>query len=282
MPRIVVGAVMLASLLAGCTHLLPPPPEPLAYDPAAAAATCKVFHPVRAADGRLLTKGLGGEFPHHRGLFLGWNDTQWRGRHLDFWHCHGGESQRFAGFVAPATVGLTDDWQVSSLTWCAPDGSEVLRERRALRLADEGAGTLHYALRSHLEALDQPLHLGGDPQHAGQQFRALQQFAEPGATPLRYVRPAGAEPHDNDVWTNCAWTAAILPFADRPVTVLRVEGRANPTPTWSTRGYGRFGAMWTIDLPAHGAVDLTVDYVVADGERDAAWCASQAARLRGA
>ena len=48
--------------------------------------TCKVFHHVFAPDGTLLTKGLGGKFGHHRGLFLGWNQTKKKDKTYDFWH----------------------------------------------------------------------------------------------------------------------------------------------------------------------------------------------------
>ncbi|MCA8951167.1 MAG: PmoA family protein [Planctomycetes bacterium] len=70
------------------------------HDPNAHLATSKVYHHVYAPDGRLLTKGLGGTFPHHRGLFVGWNKTTFGGTQHDFWHCGHGETQQFRGFAS--------------------------------------------------------------------------------------------------------------------------------------------------------------------------------------
>ena len=57
------------------------------WDPSDPRPTCKLFHHVYAPDGTLLTKGLGGQFEHHRGLFVGWNRTRHNGKSYDFWHC---------------------------------------------------------------------------------------------------------------------------------------------------------------------------------------------------
>ncbi len=252
--------------------------ECLQYVPTEHAATCKVFHHVWAPDGRLLTKGLGGLYPHHRGLFLGWNRLRCRGQTFDFWHCSHGETQRLVAFVAPTALGLGDDWQVAAIDWLAGDGKPVLHEHRALRACPRAFGSTVLDVRIELRAADATVLLDGDPQHAGHQFRAVQQFAEPHATPVRYLRPAMATAQADDVWTACDWIAAVMPLADGPVTVLRIEGRGNPEPaTWSTRGYGRFGAMCRYELVPDVCLRLAYTYIVATGERDPAWCAACAA-----
>lgn len=244
------------------------------YDAAAHAATCKPWHRIHAPDGRLLTKDLGGEFEHHRGLFVGWNQVRWRGQRLDFWHCRAGETQRCVD-VAPGP----DGGQVAHIDWRTGNGELVLRERRTLRLwlrTDDAYGLeLAHEFTAELDVV-----LAGDPQHAGQQFRALQAFAEPGAPPVRYLRAAGAEPHGDDVWTGCAWIAALLPLPAGPVTVLRIEGGGNPQPaTWSTRAYGRFGATFTTAIAAGGTLRVASHYVIANGARTEAWCAATAASI---
>jgi hypothetical protein len=253
------------------------------WDPEHAAATCKVYHHVFAPDGRQLTKGDGGQFPHHRGLFVGWSKTRWREHTLEFWHMIHGESQRCRGFVEPAALGLPDGAQAIAIDWCAPDGDVVLHELRGLDVvaADDDHIVLHLAI--DLRAPNGDVVLDGDPQHAGQQFRALQQFADDGHEPVRYVRPAEAAARGNDVWTGCGWTAAVLPLSgggeNEPVTVLRIEAPTNPgTPTWSTRPYGRFGATRTATVTASQPLRLDQYYVVARGERDAPWCAEQVRR----
>jgi hypothetical protein len=242
------------------------------YDRADAAATCKPFHRVFTADGRQLTKDLGGEHPHHRGVFVGWNAVACGDTTLDFWHCRNGEAQRTL-----AVTGGGDGPQTATIAWTDATGSEVLREVRtvAVRALADGAFALDVA--SDLTTKQPRVRLGGDPQHAGNQFRALQRFAEKDQPKARYVRPADAGAHGNDVWTGCRWIAAVLPMDGGDVTVLRVEGADNPPADWSTRAYGRFGAMWRADLTAATPATFQVTYVVADGARDAAWCAATAA-----
>ena len=65
----------------------------LPYDTANVHDTYKVFHHVFRSDGeRLLTKGPGGKFTHHRGIFYGYARISYDGRKgtVDSWHCKNG------------------------------------------------------------------------------------------------------------------------------------------------------------------------------------------------
>ena len=56
--------------------------------------TYKVYHHVYSPDGEeLVTKGPGGKFPHHRGLFYGFNKISYDGKKADVWHCKNGAFQ---------------------------------------------------------------------------------------------------------------------------------------------------------------------------------------------
>lgn len=251
------------------------------HDPEHHHDTCKVFHHVRALDGTLLTKGNGGRFQHHKGLFVGWNQTRWNGRRFDFWHMPKQELQVFQRFVAPDQLGMAAGAQVCEVHWVTPEGEPVVLERRGLQMLaqNEDSYTLH--LRNELRAASHEVALGGDPQHAGQQFRSPQAFAPDGATKVTYVRPKSAEHHGNDVWTGCDWIAAIQDHGDRTFTILRVEGPTNRgKTTWSTRDYGRFGATRTVKIRKDEPLLLDQFYVIANGRRDATWCQTQATNLR--
>lgn len=283
------------SLLAGACTTLPPGPDVATahgarvaslvapvHDTARHAATCKVYHHVFAPDGRLLTKGDGGQFPHHRGMFVGWNRTKCGAETFDFWHLDHGESQRFAGFRDAAELALPAGAQVAAIDWCAADGRPIVRELRGLAVTELADGAIVLHVRVRLATDRDRVALDGDPQHSGQQFRALQRFADDGAEPVRYVRPDGATARGNDVWTGCDWIAAVLPLPDGPVTVLRVEAASNPGDVrWSTRPYGRFGATFARELTPAAPRVFDWYYVVSPGERDAVWCARAAAALRG-
>ncbi|MBK8096496.1 MAG: PmoA family protein [Planctomycetes bacterium] len=244
------------------------------HDPARHLDTCKVFHHVFAPDGRLLTKGIGGDYEHHRGLFLGFNQVACGGRRWDFWHCRQGETQQCVDLVDGADLHLEGTgWQVAVIAWRDGNGQAIVRERRALRARALAPDVTVLDLVTELVATTSLVRLTGDPQHSGQQFRALQQFAEAGAEPVRYLRPANAQGGDDDIWRGCAWIAAVLPLPAGPVTVIRAEMAGNPLPVlWSTRPYGRFGATFTHDLQPGTPLRLRHRYVIALGERDAAWC----------
>ena len=243
--------------------------------------TCKVFHHVRALDGTLLTKGNGGMFQHHKGLFIGWNRTAWNKRRFDFWHMPKQELQVFRAFLSPKELGMAAGAQVCAIDWIAPEGEVVIAERRGLQLLEQHGDHYVLHLRNELRAPNGKVRLAGDPQHAGQQFRAPQTFAPKDAVKVSYVRPAGAEDHGNDVWTGCDWIAEIQPHGEQRYTILRVEGRDNRgETTWSTRDYGRFGATRTVDVTKERPLRLDQYYVIAAGARDATWCAAQAAKLR--
>jgi hypothetical protein len=245
------------------------------YDRAQHSATCKPWLRVFAADGRQLTKDLGGLYPHHRGLFVGWNQVRCGGKSFDFWHCSHGESQRVVSFRGDGMA------QEAHVDWLAANGSAIVREVRTVTLRPIDASSFALDVALALEAADADVQLGGDPQHAGCQFRAPQQFAAAVEPVVSYLRPPTAHGSADDVWTGCAWIAATLPLAGGPVTVLRVEAADNPPATWSTRAYGRFGAMCTAKLTAGAPLRLRYRYVVAAGARDAAWCEAAAAAFRG-
>ena len=51
-------------------------------------ATFKPFHELYSPDGsRLVTKGVGGQFTHHRGLFYGFMKVTYGKNTVDIWHC---------------------------------------------------------------------------------------------------------------------------------------------------------------------------------------------------
>ena len=136
-----------ALVTAACQGVLPAPPEEVRskdrlaayyvhapYDKEQHQATCKVWHEIYSPDGRLLTKGLGGKYQHHRGLFFGHNVVRRGDETFDFWHCRNGVSQRHVGFVGPAALqGLNGPWQVVSIDWASANGEPVVHELRALR-----------------------------------------------------------------------------------------------------------------------------------------------------
>ncbi len=270
------------------------------YDPADHAGTFKPFHHVFGMHGEgFITNGPGsaewgesGEgirFPHHRGLFFGYNKTPYG----DFWHGRDGkdnisqqhrkydESRQFTGPVVAREASVNE--------WVAKDGKPVIRDTRELttwRVSDK-----HIVLDFDvtLESLTgEAIPLGGDPQHAGFHFRAADEVGQApakqsatssattspattrrgtGGGKALYTRPAGAIAKGNDVWADCPWVHAAFTIKGNPYGVSEMNGKANPQPTvFSTRPYGRFGAFFEgQSVSPEKPLKLKYRFVVRDG-----------------
>ena len=199
-----------------------------------------------------LTKGIGGEYPHHRGLFLGWNQTTVGDAKFDFWHCPVA-GQRHAGFDLESEVHSGVRRELRSTThWLTPLDEIVLRDQRCLTAwvqrstGKDGSAMQCIDVAIELSA-DQVVALRGDPQHAGFQLRVADEVAQ--RKDARYVRPTSAHGGDNDVWNDCAWVTGLFTIAGHQVAVQHMSHRDNPQPVcYATRPYGRFGAFFTADV----------------------------------
>lgn len=221
--------------------------------------TYKIFHHAYGpgTDERL-TKGPGGAFTHHRGLFVGWNKTSWGEERADFWHCTQGAHQRHRKIVSQSA----DDQQGSMTTeidWMSGrSDSPILRERRTITArrietaADPGFGW-QIDWSSRLETELPEVLLDGDRQHAGFQFRAAQEVADGNAA--KFLRPQGVpqkppviQVNDNqapDDHINLNWFAMQFPVAEKSYCVQYLEAPGMPRPArYSERAYGRFGTFF--------------------------------------
>jgi hypothetical protein len=210
-------------------------------------STFKPYHQVFDFGGDdFITKGVGGLYTHHRGLFFGFNKTQYG----DFWHCREGVSQRFDHFIDEKQfTGPIAAREASVVNWDDKDGNPVARDTREVTAWHVSPTQLVLDWVITLEALkDDGLKLDGDPQHAGFHFRAAQQVAPTtGASGgnAKYVRPASAKFTRNDEWLDTPWVACSFNINDKPYTVIHLDHPENPKPvTYSTRAYGRFGAFF--------------------------------------
>ena len=192
-----------------------------------------------------LTKGPGGLFPHHRGIFIGWNRIQHGGKTHDLWHVRN-TSQVHDRFIR--TTADTQGGIVSSMVrWIGVDGEPILIEARTHRvLRDEDA----YALidfTSQLTASNGPVKLDGDPEHAGVQFRPSQQVAENKSATYTF-HADGIDPRKD---LDLPWVAVTFRLGDQAWTVQQMSHPDNPPGArWSAyRDYGRFGPFPVIEIP---------------------------------
>lgn len=239
----------------------------IAFDPADHERTKKPFHHLFAFhDEGFLTKGPGGLYSHHRGLFFGYSRTRVEGRAFDFWHCRRGIRQRHRGRTndTPDLFGHVVARVATTTDWLGPDGRALVRDERVLTTWSPDPRSLVLDVRLVVRALAGPVRLDGDPQHAGFQIRLAQELAEhPERT--RYVRPVTARPLGNDVWASCDWAACDFSVRGYRYVVLHADHPSNPRPTvYSTRSYGRFGAFCRARVTPEKPLELRYRVVVFD------------------
>lgn len=227
----------------------------LARDPERHEETFRPYTHLFGPDGRRLTKGPGGEYPHHRGVFCGWMRTRVGEATHDFWsipapprphqeHRGWDASAEWVGPVLVRVAALTD--------WVAADGTVVVRERREWDTwRYEVALGVKHVLLDHRVTLaaagGEPVELEGDPAHAGFQVRLVESVAHPHC---RYRLSAEAVTEGDDDWHDASWAAAefsvgLLNFYE----VLFHDHPSNPRPTvFNTRAYGHFGPSFRTTL----------------------------------
>jgi hypothetical protein len=252
-------------------------------------ATYKVFHHIYSPNGdRLLTKGPGGLFPHHRGIFFGFNRISYgENQQADVWHCNKGESQINRKLVV--TSNPVFGQSRSLIDWNGRDGKPFAKESRELTAIKLDNATV-IDFRTSLVSLVDQLKLDGDPQHAGVQFRASQLVPDKTKHLTYYNRPDGqSAPGKFRNWSNKKNESDInkshinLPFLAMTIavpnsktdgqksknsvyTIAYLSDDANPKPSrFSERDYGRFGSYFEATVVTEAPLNLHYRYWVLDG-----------------
>ena len=230
--------------------------------------TYKVFHHLFDPSGkRLVTKGAGGLFPHHRGLFYGFNRISYgKNQNADVWHCNRGESQQHAEFLS-SSAGPVMGRHCVVVNWHGRDGKPFAVEEREYTVYDVKGGQM-VEFASQLRSLVGKVKLDGDPQHAGFQFRASQDVPDKTAKLTYYLRPDGKDkPGSYRNWShrgskkfkNLPWNAMSIVLDEKRYTACYLDHPANPKEArYSERNYGRFGSYFEYELDTKKP--LTINY----------------------
>ncbi len=224
------------------------------FNPEKIEQTKKPFHHVFSPDGsQLITKGVGGKYSHHRGIFFGYNKTEVGDKTLDMWHAGGGEHQEHEKVLNEINGPIVGGHTVL-INWNDREGKTVIKEKRTLRTFKQPEGQLLIEFESTLETLAGKIQLRGDRQHAGAQFRAAQEVAEHEES-TRYLRPKEWSdlPADQQINTeehqDLPWNAVQFTVGDQRYTVAYLTDPVNPANAYfSERLYGRFGEYFPYEL----------------------------------
>ena len=254
--------------------------------------TFKPYHHIFSPDGKtLLTKGPGGLFPHHRGLFFGFNKiTYGDGKTCDIWHCTGKTHQSHEKVLEAEADDDSAD-QMVAIDWHGADGEVFAHETREIevtRPTHNGVEGWQIDFKSRLETADgKPIHLDGDPQHAGFQFRATQKVPDETADQTYYLRTDGkGKPGDFRNWNhqkpdaegnaeneNRPWNALSMVVDGERFTVLYLDHPTNPKPArFSEREYGRFGSYFVTDVTKDEPLEVKYRIWIQPGEMTVAQC----------
>jgi hypothetical protein len=241
-----------------------------AYDkstPAKLQETYKPYLHVFDADGKEpITKGPGGEFTHHRGIFIGWRKIHFQGKDYDRWHMKGGEivHQKFLDQQADA-----EQATFTALNfWNDAAGKPILDEQRTMTFhRAPNAGRVIIDFKATISAKYGDLLLDGDPEHAGVQYRPSNDVDRKATI---YVFPSTNPNAHKDL--DYPWVGESYTLKRKRYSVVDMNHPDNPKNTKFSayRNYGRFGAFFV--APVKSGQSLTVKYrfLIADGEMPSA------------
>ena len=241
-----------------------------AYDkstPAKLLETYKPYLHVFDADGTApITKGAGGSFTHHRGIYVGWSKITFNGKSYDRWHMKGGEQvhQNFTGQKADASQATF----TSVVHWNDEAGKEFIVEERTFTFLPAPApGHALIDFKSKLGAPRGDVKLDGDPEHAGIHFRPADEVDKSRTT---YVFPGENPNAHKDL--DYPWVGETFSLRGKLHSVVEMSHPGNPKGTrWSAyRDYGRFGAFPTATIKSGESVTFNYRFLIATGEMPAA------------
>jgi len=217
-------------------------------DPKNVEETCKVFHHVYDPAGtRFVTKGPGGKYTHHRGLFFGYCHITYQGGRAGNWGCstnwqaHAGVLGREAGPVLGRHQ-VAVDWHAGKTVFA--------KERRELCVFKVPGGTL-IEWTTRLATTGGKITLDGNAPHAGFQFRAAQEVAEKTGDQTYFIHPDGqTKPGQARASAfDLAWDVMSFVLGENRYSVVYLDRPENPKPAeYNERTYGRFGSYFKHEI----------------------------------
>lgn len=244
--------------------------------------TYKPLHHVFDAEGtNLLTNGPDGIhpylkdsakseekilYPHHRGIFIGWNRLEFGGRRFDLWHMPGVAQvhQKFLEMAAGPVLARSN----SLINWNDKGGGAMIAEQRQVTVYRQSVPTvLLLDFESELKTVRGDVFLNGDPEHAGMQYRAHNDVAKGGkdVKATYQFHKDGINPKKDE---DLPWAAMSYGLNGRRYNVLHMNHPDNPKQTLYSayRDYGRFGAFFKKKIGAGETLALHYRILVVEGE----------------
>jgi methane monooxygenase PmoA-like len=255
--------------------------------------TFKPYHQVFALDGEtLLTKGTGGLYPHHRGLFFGFNKVTYDGgKKADVWHCTGDAYESHESFdEESAPLGHEFAGQVFArqrvrINWHGEKKEVFAEEEREMTVYAPHDNGMLIEFASIVRPKLDNVRLDGDPQHSGFHFRANNEVAEQfnAKKPETYfLRPDGKgkigeernwDPKTKKGPVNLPWDAMSFTVGGKRYTALYLDHPDNPKEArGSERVYGRIGSYFEYNLTKDKPLRVQYRLWIQEGEMTVEQC----------
>ncbi len=231
-----------------------------------------------------------GGFPHHRGIYIGWNKITSNLGSQDLWHLNSKPAPQMLvrefvkqeGGKDSATLVIRIDWLANKKDEKGSD--QLISETRTLVISKpDGKRTqvdAHFTLKAARD-----LELGGDLQHAGIHFRASNEvhgraketsyLADPtnretkGKDFAAAVDPKAKAPAKPVVTGDLKWCRLLFPIGTRWYSATELNPPSNPSEELSWRDYGRFGYFFKKKLKSGETLDLDYRFLIAPEEAPA-------------
>jgi len=240
--------------------------------------TYKPFHHVYDVSGHLLTNGPDGvnpyirdqiRYPHHRGIYIGWNRLTFEEKRYDLWHmpqAHQVHQKFLEQIVGPVLAKSTVliHWNDDKDN----KGEPIIVERRQTTVFHQSDPTvLLLDFHTELKAVRGGVFLNGDPEHAGFQYRPHDAVAKGGPeVKAKYLfHQDEIDPRkDRDL----PWVGMSYGLSSGRYSVLHMNHPDNPRSTIYSayRDYGRFGTFFTKELDEGQTLTLNYRIWVGRGE----------------
>ena len=214
--------------------------------------TIKPYHHVfDPAGDTIITKGPGGQFTHHRGLFFGFNKiTYGDNQPADVWHCRNGESQQHVEFLNEEAGPVLGRHRVR-IEWRGRKDDVFAIEEREMTAYNTTGGTL-IEFASRVTTTGGEVKLDGDPQHAGFHFRASNEVSDKTKKETYYLRPDGkGKAGETRNWpaqkqhVDLDWNVMSFVVGGQRYSAAYLDSPKNPKEArFSERDYGRFGSYF--------------------------------------
>jgi hypothetical protein len=212
-----------------------------------------------------ITQGAGGkQYPHHRGIYIGWKKMGFEGKTYNFWEMSSGDivHEKFTSQKADA-----DSATFTSHTRWIPSASDkpVIEEDRTITIRKAPApARLLIDFASTLKAPAGDVLLDADPEHGGVQYRPA---ADIKANQTAYLFPT--ENADAKKDADYPWVGLTYTLPSGRYSVVDINHPQNPKGTrWSAyRDYGRFGAFPKATLKKDQTLTLKYRFIITDGDQ---------------